>query len=118
MVVITLDDNGCIASRTRARKKIKVDEVKEEAMVEHTKCRGTHYGTGASAVKKFEVVDEFAKWERDFPGYKPVEFTISLILDKQPFWADPNVTDVAEYGKIKFNQLDGKTNRKSFHKDD
>lgn len=77
----------------------------------HVKARGPEY-PGASDVKKTEVSDANVPWNVKYEAYKPVEYTAPSVVAK-PVWADADVKD-DEYKKIKFNEVDGKTNRVSF----
>jgi len=85
-----------------------------EQMATHIKCRGAHYDGKDGGADRFKVSDELVKWDKPFKDYKPVQYTASNILKDKPFWADPDVADKEAFAKIKFNQVDGSTDRVSF----
>jgi len=77
--------------------------------VTHQKCRNATL-TGTD-VKRFTVPDDKVSWSVVFPEYKPVQFTLPLILKDKPVWADLEDTK-----DIKFNEVETKLklNRVSF----
>jgi len=83
-------------------------------MVTHHKCRRKHYDGSDGGVDRFAVPDYLVNWDKFFKDYKPVKYTVKSILEDKPVWADPDASDKAGYAKIKFNQLDGSTDRHSF----
>jgi len=83
-------------------------------MASHTKCRGAHYDGKDGGADRFQVPDDLVQWSKPMKDYKPVQYTASNILKDKPFWADPDTADKEAYGKIKFNQVDGSTDRVSF----
>nr|CAH7760314.1 unnamed protein product [Callosobruchus chinensis] len=73
----------------------------------HTKCRGQTYSL--SEVKRLLFSDELVAWSKHFPDYSPPEYNSKSLLNKP--WADPPLGD--PNFKPKWNELDGKVNRKS-----
>lgn len=55
---------------------------------------------------RFAVPDEKVSWDVQWEDYKPPEYNSEKL--KGQSWADPE-----DYKDIKFNQVDGKLNRKS-----
>nr|XP_033802259.1 ADP-ribose pyrophosphatase, mitochondrial isoform X2 [Geotrypetes seraphini]XP_033802260.1 ADP-ribose pyrophosphatase, mitochondrial isoform X2 [Geotrypetes seraphini] len=76
----------------------------------HIKARASPYP--GSQVMRAVVPDDKVYWSVLWPEYKPVEYTAPSVL-AQPVWADPPI------GKNnfspKFNELDGKVQRKSLN---
>lgn len=91
-------------------------EVKADVKRTHMKARGKHYHGSDGGCERNPVADHQVSWDDAHEQYAPVQYTAKSILNDKPVWADPDVTDKEGYSKIKFNQLDGKTNRKSFVK--
>lgn len=93
----------------------KVDEKQN-----HSACRSlnknklTAYQSKVDNLKQDEIVyrtyvpDDKVSWSVDWPEYKPSEYTILKILKDKPDWADEN-----DPTKYKYNQLDGKIDRRS-----
>lgn len=74
----------------------------------HNNCRnGTYPGT---KVNRAEVPLEKVSWDVEFSEYQPTEHEESKALANKP-WADAKIT--GGESSIKFNELDGKVNRKS-----
>ncbi|CAH1107185.1 unnamed protein product [Psylliodes chrysocephalus] len=73
----------------------------------HTKCRATKYPF--SEVTRFKISDEQVPWTVCVPEYDPPEYNSKVLMNKP--WADPPLEDVSF--KPKWNELDGKINRKS-----
>jgi len=85
-----------------------------DQMTTHYKCRKPHYEAPDGGVDRIKVPDNMVQWTKTWNNYKPNQYTWGTILDKKPVWADPDVTDKAAYSSIKFNQVDGSTDRVSF----
>jgi len=84
-------------------------------MMSHFKCRNVRYDGGKDVgADRTPVSDEMVLWATPFPAYKPANYTVKNILQDKPVWADPDVADKAAFGKIKFNTVDGATDRVSF----
>jgi len=77
----------------------------------HFKARGPTYPQASEDVKKFAVPDTHVLWNVDYPEYQPLCYNSLRVVEK-PVWADPDVSDEA-FKAIKFNEIDGKTNRVS-----
>jgi len=77
----------------------------------HVKARTGKYP--GSEVARYEVPDDKVHWSIEYSDYKPVEYTIEKIKDDKPVWADP-AHEVDSYDEIKFNDIDGITDRTSF----
>jgi len=67
----------------------------------HQKCRQSLYPF--SNVKRFAVSEEKVPWTIDYPEYKPVAYTAS-VLEGKP-WADPEINEPTF--KPKWNAVDG-----------
>ncbi|EZA58090.1 ADP-ribose pyrophosphatase, mitochondrial [Ooceraea biroi] len=74
----------------------------------HQKCRQGIYPS--SNAKRFEVPDEKVSWTVEYPEYKPVACTAAVLQGKP--WADPEINESTF--EPKWNEIDGKVNRKSF----
>ncbi|KAL6266250.1 hypothetical protein P5V15_003111 [Pogonomyrmex californicus] len=74
----------------------------------HQKCRQGLYPS--SNVKRFTVPEEKIPWTVDYPDYKPVAYTATVVKGKP--WADPEIDEPTF--EPKWNTVDGKVNRKSF----
>ncbi|XP_032686867.1 ADP-ribose pyrophosphatase, mitochondrial [Odontomachus brunneus] len=74
----------------------------------HQKCTQGLYPS--SSVRRFEVTKEKVPWTVEYPEYKPVAYTASILRGKP--WADPEIKEPAF--KPKWNTVDGKVNRRSF----
>lgn len=72
----------------------------------HVVCRNKLY---ANVIQRFPVSDELILWSTNFNDYNPPFFEIEGLKEKP--WADPDINDPSF--KPKFNELDGKVNRKS-----
>jgi len=84
----------------------------------HTKALGTHYDAGREGkIEKFNVPQDKIKWDLKWDEYAPVKFTLKMIIDDKPVWADPDIAITEEFQKIVFNELDKHTNRFSFVKE-
>ncbi len=83
----------------------------------HTMCRGGDYQRNQK-VKRLDVPDEKVSWGVPWPDYKPGEFTMDKVL-AGPEYADPDISELHPNakpvlkGELKFNDIDGKVNRKS-----
>ena len=83
----------------------------------HSKCVGGTYQKISNA-KRFDVPNEYIPWNLSWAGYNPPEFTSEIVL-KGPEWADPDISGKYPSAlpkndhSLKFNQIDGKINRKS-----
>jgi len=75
------------------------------AMSIHVKARGKCYAN--TDVARTPVPDNLVAFTTAHPSYAPKEFTAAFVL--KAAWADAENTD-----SIKFNQLDGKVDRRSF----
>lgn len=73
----------------------------------HIKCRGGKYPS--SEVQRFPVPEDKINWTVDFAEYAP-KYYDSPVLAGKP-WADPSAPDA-----LKFNELDGKVDRRSHSK--
>ncbi|XP_061418133.1 ADP-ribose pyrophosphatase, mitochondrial [Lethenteron reissneri] len=76
----------------------------------NVKCRGGLYS--GSTVKRFPVPDDHVAWGAAFPEYAPKEYTAPAVL-AGPVWADPQHTEDWGGRPPKFNELDGKIDRRS-----
>jgi ADP-ribose pyrophosphatase YjhB (NUDIX family) len=65
-----------------------------------------------SQVTRGQVPKEKVRWTEDYPNYSPVYYEADVVK-QQPVWAD----DPANLRSLKFNSVDGKVNRVSFHGD-
>jgi len=74
----------------------------------HQKCRQGLYPS--SNVLRFAVPEEKVPWTIDYPDYKPVAYTATVLKDKP--WADPEINELTF--KPRWNSIDDKVNRKSF----
>uniref|UniRef100_A0AC35GPH1 Nudix hydrolase domain-containing protein n=1 Tax=Panagrolaimus sp. PS1159 TaxID=55785 RepID=A0AC35GPH1_9BILA len=72
----------------------------------HKTCRDTSKPYTKSEVFRFTVPDEKVPWNVQWDEYKPAEYNSEKIKGKE--WADPEAVK-----GLKFNQIDGKLNRKS-----
>uniref|UniRef100_A0AC34G405 Nudix hydrolase domain-containing protein n=1 Tax=Panagrolaimus sp. ES5 TaxID=591445 RepID=A0AC34G405_9BILA len=72
----------------------------------HKTCRDSTKPYMKTEVFRVAVPDEKVSWDIKWDDYKPVEFNSDKIKGKE--WADPE-----DVKGIKFNQVDGKLNRKS-----
>uniref|UniRef100_A0AC35FVW0 Nudix hydrolase domain-containing protein n=1 Tax=Panagrolaimus sp. PS1159 TaxID=55785 RepID=A0AC35FVW0_9BILA len=72
----------------------------------HKTCRDTSKPYTKSEVFRFAVPDEKVPWNVQWDEYKPAEYNSDKIKGKE--WADPEAVK-----GLKFNQIDGKLNRKS-----
>ncbi|XP_077995525.1 ADP-ribose pyrophosphatase, mitochondrial-like [Glandiceps talaboti] len=80
------------------------------AVILHTKARQKVY-PGSNGMERFPVPDEKVSWSESFPEYNPTDYTHEIVAS-HPVWADPEVrNNTGEH--LKFNQRDGKINRKS-----
>ncbi|XP_005093921.1 ADP-ribose pyrophosphatase, mitochondrial isoform X2 [Aplysia californica] len=86
-------------------------------MKTHVKARCEVYPRGD--IKRFLVPDDKVSWDELFPEYAPVEYTSPSVLQMPP-WADvdfrhtvTNGDDTSSPHSPKWNQLDGKVNRRS-----
>ncbi|XP_070573291.1 ADP-ribose pyrophosphatase, mitochondrial-like isoform X2 [Ptychodera flava] len=76
----------------------------------HIKAREKIY-PASGGVGRFPVPDDKVPWNVEWPEYQPTDFTAKVVAEG-PVWADPEIrTD--DSVKLKFNQRDGKVNRKS-----
>ena len=71
----------------------------------HSKCLNTQYLNGPV---RGVVCPKLIRWETLFAQYAPV-FYEAISVTKQPVWAD----NPANISSMKFNEMDGKINRKS-----
>lgn len=67
----------------------------------HQKCRQDLYPF--SNVKRFAVPEERIPWTVDYPEYKPVAYTATVVKGKP--WADPEINEPTF--KPKWNAVDG-----------
>lgn len=74
----------------------------------HTKARTSPYPQ--SSVMRSLVLDDKVSWSVSWPEYQPVDYTAPSVL-AGPFWADPDIRASDFFPK--FNQRDGKVQRKS-----
>ncbi len=65
----------------------------------------------SQSLARFEVPDALVPWEERFPSYSPPSFTAPFVLKAE--WADPELNKF----EPKFNDLDGKVNRRSHEKE-
>lgn len=73
----------------------------------HTKARAPQYLNGPT---RTPVSDDQVPWKSPFPDYEPVvHYDGKLRGPKLPVWADNR----ADLSAVKFNEMDGKINRKS-----
>ena len=72
------------------------------------RCRNSKYLDGP---ERGIVPDDKVSWSVEFKDYKPANYTSPKVLSK-PVWADPDIEKDQKVG-LKFNKVDGKTNRKS-----
>ncbi|GFS20542.1 ADP-ribose pyrophosphatase, mitochondrial [Elysia marginata] len=86
-------------------------------MKQHNKARCPVYPRSEN--KRFAVPDDKVPWSVPYPEYAPVDFTSDSVL-KMPVWADvdfrvaqTNGDKSATVQQPKWNQLDGKVNRRS-----
>jgi ADP-ribose pyrophosphatase len=77
----------------------------------HFKCRAELYPRGDN-IKRFPVPDGMVSWDKDNPGYNPLEYTTESVL-KQPVWADIDFRIATSPVPAKWNELDGKVDRRS-----
>ncbi|XP_043279978.1 ADP-ribose pyrophosphatase, mitochondrial [Venturia canescens] len=63
-----------------------------------------------SCINRFNVLVDKIPWNVAFPGYKPKEYTASIVNSK--IWADPNITD--KTFSPQWNCVDENVNRQSF----
>lgn len=75
----------------------------------HTKCRGQYAG----GTERFPVPDDKVSWSIDWPEYKPVDYTASVV-EKMPVWADIDFRKTKPDVPPKYNEVDGKVDRRSF----
>ena len=87
------------------------NSTEDDKVMTHIKARGKRYTDSDGGVDRFTVPDHLVCWDCEFDDYRPVEYTLGFILAKKPVWADPDVSDVDNFSKIKFNCLDGPINR-------
>jgi len=78
----------------------------------NVKCRNGLYPNSES-VNRFTVPDSAVPWDIELPNYTPVDYTSPVVV-KGPVWADPPISSSFT---AKWNDKDGKINRKSFVKD-
>lgn len=77
----------------------------------HTKCRGSYPGT---SVTRSTVPDQQVSWHSPFPEYAPTLYTAPVVASG-PVWADKDfLTDEAAAAAAKWNEVDGKIDRRSF----
>eukprot|EP00047_Mylnosiga_fluctuans_P019451 m.82684 g.82684 ORF g.82684 m.82684 type:complete len:316 (-) comp8130_c0_seq2:126-1073(-) len=79
--------------------------------VVHQKARFSPYLNGPA---RFPVPDECVAWKKQLPAYDP-PFHEDKTVAAQPVWAD-NPEDL-KAGKLHFNAVDGKINRRSHQKE-
>jgi ADP-ribose pyrophosphatase len=72
----------------------------------HKTCRDTSKPYTKSEVFRFAVPDEKVPWNVQWDEYKPAEYNSDKVKGKE--WAGPEAVK-----GLKFNQIDGKLNRKS-----
>ena len=113
--MVTLVTGNVLTAPTKlpSRLKIIIVKMKWVAKFVHTKARGKRYD---SQIVRADVPDHLVAWQCEFKEYTPVNYTLKFILTKKPVWADPDVSDAEKFATIKFNCLDGATNRVSFVK--
>jgi ADP-ribose pyrophosphatase len=74
----------------------------------HHKCRTAYQG----GVERSYFSDDKVDWKVSFPDYAPVDFTHAVVL-KKPVWADPDPRTEKDFPPFKWNELDGKNDRRS-----
>lgn len=73
----------------------------------HLKCRDTEKPYLRSEIHRVEVPDEKVEWTVEWASYKPTVYTDPSTNNKP--WADKNIGEAT----FKWNQIDGKTDRRS-----
>lgn len=77
----------------------------------HIKCRGAYPG---ASVTRATVSDQHVSWSVPLPGYSPTLYTAPVVAGG-PVWADKDfLTDKALAAAAKWNEIDGKIDRRSF----
>lgn len=80
-----------------------------ERTMSHAKCRNTPYPrTRDGIIERLTIPGEKVDWSVPWPDYNPPTYTMSDMKSKP--WADP---DISNDFQPKWNQLDGKINRRS-----
>jgi ADP-ribose pyrophosphatase len=80
----------------------------------HAKCRGAYPG---ASVTRSVVPDQQVSWQTAFTDYAPTLYTAPVVASG-PVWADKDfLTDKAATAAIKWNDVDGKIDRRSFEGD-
>jgi len=77
----------------------------------HVKCRGAYPGT---TIARSVVADEQVSWQTPFPEYAPTLYTAPTVA-AGPVWADKDfLADKPLAVATKWNDVDGKVDRRSF----
>ena len=105
------DDDRFIAMANNKDDEKKIDE-QDPSKSLHTKARTSPYSN--TSQERFKVEDDKVKWECNFPDYKPPFYTNPGVVNhKLPDASLEKIKKDDGKIKFKFNELDGKIDRKS-----